>query len=175
MSCCDNKIVELEDDLKNVEIKSKNIKQEYLNLLNINLQKDLTIRKIKQSIEQSIESNKFTSFGADLSEDCLLKLRLIGNSQAEDSKFVSVALNSLYNDSIQIVKAKCLSNRSKNPEKTSITPEKKTLLERIFAERLSYISSVDKLRKNSLGKLIRNAIDSATQKNPKRKNAASST
>lgn len=160
-SCCDSKISKLEDELKNLEIKSKNIKQEYLNLLNINIQKDLTIRKIKQSIEQ----NKFNSFGTDLSKDCLLKLRSIGNSQEEDNQFISVALKALYNNDIQIVKAKCLStNRTKNPEKSAISPEKKVILERLFAERLRYISMVGEVRENSLSKLIRNAIDSAIRK-----------
>lgn len=162
--CCDSEILALEKEVKNLEIKIKSIKQEYLNLFNINIQKDLSIRKIKQNIKQNIEENKFKSFDTILSEDCLTKLRLIGNSQSEDGQFVSVVFKALYNNDIQIVKAKCLSNRTKNPEKSVITPEKRIIVERIFAERLGSISIVDDARKNSLSKLIRNMIDGAVKK-----------
>lgn len=160
MSCCENKISELEDELKNLIVKSKSTKQEYLNLLNVNLQKDLEIRKLKRNIEQ----NKFASFETELSKDCLFELRSIGNSQKEDSQFVSVALSTLYKNDVQIIRAKCLSNRSKNPEQSAISPEKRKILDRIFTERLSYISMVEEERKNNLSKLIRNAIDNAIRK-----------
>lgn len=159
MRCCESSIPELEEELKNLIIKSKNIKQEYLNFLNINLHKDLAIRKINKKLEQ----NRFASFEKDLPEDCLTKLRSIGNSQSEDSHFVSVIFNELYNNDTQIVKSKCLGNRTKNQVQSAITPEKKAILERIFAERLSVLASSDD-RKKSLSKLIRNAIDNAARK-----------
>lgn len=54
--CYDSEILALEDEVKNLEIKIKSIKQEYINLLNINIQKDLSIRKIKQEIKQKTVS-----------------------------------------------------------------------------------------------------------------------
>lgn len=129
--------------------------------MNINLQKDILIRRLKRRIED----NKFSNFESELPKDCLLKLRLIGNSQKDDSQFVSVILNAFYENNIEIVKTKCLSIRTKNHKthQSVISPEKCLLLERIFSERLRFSNS-DEARKSSLSKLIRNSIDNAKRK-----------
>lgn len=147
----------LEGELKQLTEKYRNIKQEYLNLCNINLQKDIVIRKIKQRIENS----KFNSFG--LSKECLHQLRSISNDKKEDSQFVSVILYELYKDSETISKL-CISNRvEENPQKKLISIENLTLLKRVFDERLQYCAN-NTTRKNSLNKCIRNAIDNAKRK-----------
>lgn len=65
------------------------------------------------------------------------------------------------------MKKKTLSGRSKNGEKQTITPEKKDILESLFAERIKFlpVEEVDETRKRNLSKLIRNALEKAGRVN----------
>lgn len=158
-TCCDT-LQNLRQDLLRLTETVKKLKQEYQTLLIENLQKDLNIREIKKKIEE----NKFSSFESQLSKTCLVKLNLIGKSQKDDSTFVALALNELYNENTEAIKQKSLSGRSKKgAKKSTITPEKKKILERLFAERMSYVDA-DTSRGSNLNKLIRNAIDNANRK-----------
>lgn len=124
-----------------------------------NQKKDLIIRQIKTKIEEK----NFLRFEKKLSKECFAKLNSIGNSQKEDSTFIAIALNGLYDDNTEIIKQKNLSGRSRNGVKSQITPEKKNILEQLFAERLSFMNE-DVSRQIALPKLIRNAIDNARRK-----------
>lgn len=124
-----------------------------------NLQKDIIIKQIKKKIEE----NKFLSFEKHLSKEYLERLNLIGGSQREDSTFVAVAINALYSENTEVIKKKGLS-RSKTKGNSEITPEKRKILEELFAKRMSYLVNVDINRQNNLPKLIRNAIDNAKKK-----------
>lgn len=156
---CDKTV--LEEELINLTEKLKNLKKEYNNSLVQNLQKDVLIRELKLKEEKQ----KFSNFEEFLSKNCIDNLHIIGDSQKEDSQFVAVVLKELYGGDIEKIKKITLSGRSKkNGEKCELDSQKKTILEQIFLERLSYISQVNTPRKNNLNKLIRNAIDVANRK-----------
>lgn len=154
-SCCET-VDELKQELNSVTEKSKELKQEYQSLLIQNLQKDLTIRQFKIKLNQ----NKFVSFDKDFSKETLIKLNLIGDDLSCDSTFIGLVLNELYG---QALKNKCLSGRGIKSGKSPISPQKKKIIDQVFAERLSHLNA-DESRAKKLNKLIRSAIDSANQK-----------
>lgn len=160
-TCCESEIKVMKEELNDLEQQVKQLKIEYNNLLIENLQKDVIIRNKKIQILQ----NKYTNFNKNISKDILSELNSIGNSKREDSAFIALAIKGLYNGNIETIKQKSLSGRSKKGETSGISPEKKKILERLYDERISYISDIDESRKNNLNKLIRNAIDNANRKN----------
>lgn len=169
--CCLQEIEFLKKRLDQLNTDTKKLKQEYQNLLVENLQKDCIIRKLKQRTigkpySTALKQIKYDKFKETLSDTCLDNLKLIGNSQREDSRFISVALNDLYRENIDILKKKTLGSRSKDSEKTVISPEKIRTIENLFAERISYIpkAEVNSLRENNAHKLIRNALDGANRR-----------
>lgn len=157
-SCCEK--VALKEELVAQTEKLKILKQEYQKLLIENLQKDLIIRQ--QKLEENRE--KFKLFENHLSKTCIETLNGIGESQRDDSHFVSVVLFELYNGDLATIKKLSLSGRGKGGNKTELNPEKRDILAKVFAERLSHISQIDESRKNNLNKLIRNAIDKVNRK-----------
>lgn len=156
--CCTNEIDSLKKELNDLTQEVKQLKQEYQQLLVENLQKDLIIIQTKSKLEE----NKYSSFLDHISESCVDELNLVGNSQRDDSNFVSLALNGLYKNNTDIIKQKSLSGRK---AATIISPEKKVILEQLFTERMNSLSCSDQSRINNLPKLIRNAIDNAKRKN----------
>lgn len=158
--CCEAEIDLLRKQIYSTSLKIKELKEGYKNLLINNLQKDVTIRQLKQRLK----SNKYSNFENDLPKSCIEKLRSIGESRKEDSVFIGVVLNALYSDT-NTLKHKSLSGRSKNGEKTALTPEKKSILSRVYEERMSYISSSEAIvRKDNLPSILRSAIDAASRK-----------
>lgn len=155
--CCGK---DIQTELNSLTEKLKVLKQEYQKLLIENLQKDLLIRQIKARVNK----NSFIKFEEQLSKTCIDKLDAIGESQREDSQFVAEVLFELYNGNIETIKNLSLSGRSKSGCKIEISPEKKEILATVFAARLSKISTNSESRKNSLSKLIRNAIDNVNRK-----------
>lgn len=162
MECCKNEIELLKENFEKKKCEARELKETYQNLLVENLQKDVIIRQLKEKLC----SKKFTSFKGILTDSCLDKLKSIGHSQQEDSKFVDEALNDLYQNNVTALKKKTLTGRSKNGEKSLVSPEKINILSRLFDERISYIPSgeVNDLRAKNLSKLIRNSIDKAKRK-----------
>lgn len=137
----------------------KNLKDEYKKVLITNLEKDVKIRKLKKELK----SKKYISFENNLSIQCIEKLRCISDLEKEDTTFISVVLNELYD--VKSLKCKSISGRSKNNEKTVFTPEKKSLLDQIYSERLAHFPAPGvNARKKNLSKIIRNAIDIANRK-----------
>lgn len=157
-NCCSGEINSLKKNLEEENIKSKELKQQYHQLLIENLQKDVTIRNLKKKFE----SFKYGNFKGILSDSCLDELKLFGDSQREDSSFIRCAIKDLYRENIDSLKQKTLSGRSKDDRKTKISPEKMSTLDRLFEQRISYMTKpeeIDDIRKKSLNKLIRRAID----------------
>lgn len=157
--CCIDKILSLKEKLEQLKIESKKLKGKYAELLIENLQKDIIIR----NREQQIQKHKFGDFNGVLSDACLDKLRAFGNSQKKDSPFIAAVLNDLYRNNVDVIKQKVLNCHSTSTERSAISPQKYAVLDRLYAQRLSYIPSeeVDDFRKKNLNKLIRNAIDNA--------------
>lgn len=152
-----NKSIERRNRKKNQSYKI--IEGGYRNLLIKNLEKDLKIKELKNKIV----SKKYINFEEKLSNECIKKLRNIDDIEKDDTKFVSVILNELYE--VKILKCKTISGRSQNSEKTALTPEKKLLLDQIFSERLqNFTASEQDKRKQNLSKIIRQTIDVANRK-----------
>lgn len=155
--CCQSETIALKQKLEKLESETRKLKQEYQQLLIENLQKDVTIKNLKEKLEQ----HKYGDFKGIFSDTCLDGLRTYGNSQIEDSRFIGSAMRDLYRDDVDALKKKTLSGRSKNAQKSAISPKKMKILKQLFDKRMSLVGEVDDLRKNNLSKLIRNAIDNA--------------
>lgn len=158
-NCCTDEIDLLNANLEHLLAEEKQLKKKYQQILIENLQKDIIIENLKKKIQ----SKTFKNFTAELSTDCIKKLKEIGNSKAEDSIFVKSIINDFYDQ--ETLKNKTVSGRSKTSEKTPISPEKKKILETIFEERLKNVEEEERTtRIKGLSKLIRGALDSAGRK-----------
>lgn len=159
--CCEEEKEHLNAELHKLVLESNGLKENYKNLLILNIQKDVEIRDLKKKREK----NKFTQFKGILSQLCLDKLEIFGNSVEQDSSFVCCVVNDLFD--ISTLKNLTLSGRSKSGEKSEIAKEKKGNLEAIFKQRLAHVprQEFNEAREKSLNKHIRNAIDSAIKKN----------
>lgn len=158
--CCIAEINLLKQKIASTVSEVKKLKEEYKNLLIKNLQSDVVLRQLKQNIE----TKKYCDFASCLSESCLNGLREIGSSVRDDTKFVGVVLKDLYGG-IEPLKEKTLSGRSKTGNKSELTPQKKSVLDSIYKERMKYLPATEaKERGKNLNKIIRNAIDSSNRK-----------
>lgn len=150
--CCRDEIRLLEEELRNWETKAKQLRKDYHNSLIENLEKDVTIKELRDKISKL---DKYKAFETILSQDVLKEIRSIGESQREDSEFVYVILNTFYGDSLaqkRIGDSKCIG-------KKTISPRKKKYLVDLFEERIVNTAENFEARQNSLSKCIRNAID----------------
>lgn len=119
-----------------------------------NLQNDVIIQSSKEQIVESAHLN----YKDKLSVACIENLRSVGKSQREDSQFIAIILAELYVD----LHKNTLSNSHKSSDSSAISPSGLQMMQSIFDERLSHIpEEISDLRKQSLPKLIRNAIDKA--------------
>lgn len=92
----------------------------------------------------------------------LSRLRSLGIKKPDDSTFVSVAVRSLYDGKLDLLKNKSLTGRSTKGEKREpITPDKLETLKKLFDERINSVTSDLKIRnerKKNLNTCIKNAI-----------------
>lgn len=156
--CCQHEIEILLARNKKLAEEEKRLKRKYQDLLVENLQKDVIIQSLKEQIVESA----YLNYKDKLSVACIENLRSVGKSQREDSQFIAIILAELYVD----LHKKTLSNSHKSSDSSAISPSDLQMLQSIFDERLSHIpEEISDLRKKSLPKLIRNAIDNARRRN----------
>lgn len=103
-------------------------------------------------------------FESILPKHCIEQLQGVGETQKKDSIFISIVLNALYSDT-NTLKQKSLSGRSKNGNKAVLTPEKKSILNSINAQRMKYLLPTEAIaRKDNLPSILRKAIDTVNRK-----------
>lgn len=104
----------------------------------------------------------FDEYVNEFSEQELAKLRSIGDVSREDPKFISTAMKFLYANRLFCLKNKSITGRSRyGPKKDIVTPEKMTILRKIFDERIGMMTNDDEerdVRKKKLNKHIKDAL-----------------
>lgn len=159
--CCQEKITELQQQLKDITIKVTAEKEKYHQDLVENLKKDLKITDLEKKIELQI----YHQFAPYFSTHTLKLLRQTNELVTFDSKFISIAIKDLYSDNLGILSKKTLSGRATKCDKEPISPMKKKILENLFAERIHKLEPKEhKERFSNLNKLIRNAIDNVNKR-----------
>lgn len=103
----------------------------------------------------------FCTFSTEFNEEQLASLRLIGPTKREDSSFVSLALQILYDGRLDVLQTKSITGRSKpGVTKGILTPKNVTTITNIFAERLEKLNIVAierEERKKKVNKYIKDA------------------
>lgn len=133
----------------------KDVKQKYHLALIENLRKDVTIENLLDKKKKSM----FDNFHGDFPHDALESLRVIGNTEREDSTFVLTAVRGLYSD-LSTLKNKTYSGMSKNKSKDPMTPKKLEILKTIFEKRIDNIDcDSDIKRKKLFSKHVKTAIE----------------
>lgn len=104
----------------------------------------------------------FSKFLGHFNELQLAQLRSLGPTVRDDSSFVFSAMRFLYSDRLDCLKSKSVSGRgrTKVEKKEKLTPEKKTIIEEMFVERISRIS-VNKEENISRNKLLHKYVKDA--------------
>lgn len=154
---CGKEIDELENEKAQYVKKIKEMKQKYHAALIENLKKDVIIGRLLDRKEHC-----FDNFKAEFSFEALESLRKHGNSPSADSSFILTAIRDLYKGNINLLKNISFTNRSKS--KTQMSPQKRTVLQRIYDERMKYLDEIGanvKERKNKLSLHIKIAIRNA--------------
>lgn len=159
-NCCQEEITELERELNEITNKLKTRKDDYHKALIVNMKNDIKII----DLEEKIDAQSFCEFKQFFSNETLNALQRIDKSQNSDSKFISVAVDGLYNGNMDILTKKTVSGRSNKKDKEAITPEKKKILENLFNKRLIKLRPKEYIERSAqLTKLIRNTIDTVNK------------
>lgn len=157
--CCASEIAAIKEEIEKSMCEVKQLKDKYKNLLIKNFENDLQIGQLKKEIE----AQKYCSFENTLSKSCIEKLRSTNDSEKDDFKFISIVLNEIYDE--EILKSKTISGRSKNHDKTALTPEKKILIEKVYSERLQHLLPAESsARMKNLSRIIRLSLDVANRR-----------
>lgn len=156
--CCKEETQLLENELKKLTIKCKNLNEEYMQSLVENLKKDIEIKALKEKVG----TKPFSSLEGKISKIALDELRLVGHTKTDDTRFVSIAMNDLHDGNADLIKKLTLSGKLKGGgEAKMLSPEKRAIIEDLYQERLQILpqNEVDEGRKKNLSKLMRNVID----------------
>lgn len=115
---------------------------------------------IAASTENQISKLRFSEFSNDFTSQQLAELRSMGLNTRDDSSFVLLSLKFIYADRLSSLKNKSISGRTnKNVQsKEKITPEKETIIRKMFAERLLDVDDDKIERGKRLNQLIKNAL-----------------
>lgn len=145
------------DQIAECEKQNRQIKDEYRTALIANLQLDVQI----DNLEDQLEEVRYVDFEECIAKETLEALRDFKDTKEYDCKFVTAALRYIYRDNIEVLQKKTATNWSKNEAKTPISPEKRHLVEQLFAQRMQYASEheVTAERKKFLNKHIKSAIE----------------
>lgn len=145
-------------------------KENYREALITNLRLDVEIERLESIREQKLRKNRYDEFEGQVSSETILALDGLRDIMEDDSKFVTATLRDLYSENIALLKSKTATGRkTKNCDKTAISPEKSQIIHNLFEKRLKYASgndSVDFNRMKLLNKHIKNAIENTTKNIP---------
>lgn len=183
---CIEIILELESQVKDIEIKIQNTKDAIVTCQSIISEKDCKIEALEKKMasinvtSDSVATNNhdadsdlnsvliFEEFSSDFNSTQLADLRKVGKEKREDSKFISVALRSLYDKKLETLETKSITGKSSKPgqQKEKITPKKIAILGKIFQSRIQDATADPTervMREKRLNKLIKDAQSNITK------------
>lgn len=148
-----NKVSELEKE--NLKLKKDNtdLKKLFNKSNQVNLQKDLLIHQLRKQLNEnngqlksdSLDESQtkkqkllFEKFQNTIDSENLVKLRSISDRKEKDSTFVSQCLKILYESDVSVLTERTATKTTSNKEE--LTPEKKSIINQLFFERLSSIN-----------------------------------
>lgn len=102
----------------------------------------------------------FSEFAGQLAEQQLAELRIIGPTKRDDSKFVSLALRSLYEGRLDVLKIKSITGRTKpGAQKEKFSPQNIKAVQSLFYERVESlaIAPQERAEKKNVNKYIKDA------------------
>lgn len=129
----------------------------------MNLYKDMKMKRMKKDAEKEIEVPKvvsrengslFKSYESKFSSSQMKILRSMGSGQRNDSKFIKHCAEYIYDGIVEKLKTKYSGDR-KVKGKVPITPEKKLLISSIFSQRIDAEELNDETSNKRLGRLNR--------------------
>lgn len=168
---CLQPISALEMKVNDFKSKNQKIKDAIITCSSIIVEKNCEIEELNKKLASmktinvgeatNADLSIFSEFSSDFSSNQLAGLRSIGQTQKEDSTFVSLALKSLYGEKLETLQTKTITGRSKpGTKKEKMTPEKIATLGQIFHSRLMHSTndSAERImREKRLNKLIKDA------------------
>lgn len=172
-----NKVSALEIENSKLKKDNKDLKK-LLNKSNqVNLHKDLLIKQLKKQINENNSSsinsssqNKkqkilFDQFENKIDRSDLITLRSINDKKEKDSSFVLKCLHILYKNDLTVLNKRCATKTK--PTKQELTPDKKSIINELFFERLSSMNLCpedEQERKLRFRYLLSNAISNSVIK-----------
>lgn len=150
----------------------------------VNMSKDIQLLRLKSantnvSDSSSIGANRlepkrttvFSNFAAHFTPEELIELNSVGKGKPQDANFIATCLKFLYKSDIKKLSTKCAGARNLKG-KTTITPEKKTLMADLLAARVQSEGVDETLVVTRCGRLNR-IIGDGIHTNIKRKTITS--
>lgn len=177
---CIEIISALESQIKEMEEKNQNTKDAIITCESVIAEKNCQIKELEKKLSSTnvtsdsvatlnrdtgCDSNEiliFHAFSNDFTSSQLANLREVSKEKRDDSKFISLALKSLYDKNLETLEMKSITGRSSKPgqKKEKMTPEKTAILGEIFHNRLQHATADLTERTNRekrLNKLIKDA------------------
>lgn len=109
----------------------------------------------------------FDEFSSEFTSSQLADLRGVSQEKRADSKFVSLALKSLYDKKLETLETKSVTGRcsKSGQKKEKMTPEKTAILGKIFQSRIQHATTDTTerfMREKCLNKLIKDGLSNIT-------------
>lgn len=158
---CVGDIKNSEQEITLIQRECKELRRKYHDMLIDNLKKDVEIEDLE--MQQVREQSKYTEYTNNFTQKSMETLRSIGNTKADDGKFILAAVIGLYEDRLEILKERNISGRSKSKTKQPMTIEKMKILQGLFTERIQN-STEFPVRNKNVKTLIKTAIETINKK-----------
>lgn len=146
----------------------------------VNMSKDIQLLRLKSTSTNASDSSStganqseprfstvFSGFAAHFTPQELIELNSVGKDKQQDANFIATCLKFLYKSDIKKLSTKCVGARNLKG-KTTITPEKKTLMADLLAARVQSEGVDESLLVTRCGRLNR-IIGDGIHTNVKRK------
>lgn len=165
--CSDNsfkhKMEAMEIEIASLEGEVKIKRGKYYEMLLENVKKDFEIDELEKNIQQEKNKTVYADFAKYFSSNWMNTLRSFDRTENEDSKFILSAVRGLYENSLEVLKSKNISGRSKDNSKQPVTPEKIGILRDLLKERVANDQDSAE-REKKLNNLIKTSIETINKK-----------